>query len=199
MTFAPSRGSAGQPERGGNAVTLELRGRPMPRDRLTRRALVVSTTVVLLAVSTGCLRSSFLRPAAEPITEPSSPISPGPVVRPVPAASSGQPSAPLPTPAPQSPSTSSPAIVVPPPLPVTSPNQNPSYDCPDRALDTSRVACTASRGLDIAGGRDTAGGGHFHPLARCRPRARRGHQSPGGRFARFERHARQAGRQKSRQ
>ena len=39
----------------------------MPRDRLTRRALVVSTTVVLLAVSTGCLRSSFLRPSAEPI------------------------------------------------------------------------------------------------------------------------------------
>ena len=54
----------------------------MPCDRLTRRALVVSTTVVLLAVSTGCLRSSFLRPAAEPIPEPSSPISPGPVVRP---------------------------------------------------------------------------------------------------------------------
>jgi hypothetical protein len=102
----------------------------MPRDRLTRRALIVSTTVILLSVSTGCLRSSFVRPAVEPIPEPSSSISPGPVARPVPAAGSGQPSAPLPTLTPLSPSTSSPAIFVPAPLPVTSPNQNPSTSAP---------------------------------------------------------------------
>jgi hypothetical protein len=96
----------------------------MPRDRLTRRALFVSTAVALLAVSTGCLRSSIVRPAAGPISEPSLPVSPATASAPSQASSPIPPSTPGSTPA------SNPAIVVPPPLPVTPPNQNPSTQTP---------------------------------------------------------------------
>jgi hypothetical protein len=98
----------------------------MPRDRLSRRALVVSTAVVLLAVSTGCLRSSIVRPSVEPISGPSSSVPPYPGVRPVPGPS--QASAPTPTP------TSNPAPIVPSPLPVTPPNPKPSPPAPSESL-----------------------------------------------------------------
>jgi hypothetical protein len=93
----------------------------MPRDRLTRRALVVSTVVFLLAVSTGCLRSSIVRPPVEPISEVSPPVQPSPAALPVAGANQAGPpiQTPVATPTPN------PAPVVPPPLPGAPPNQIP--------------------------------------------------------------------------
>jgi hypothetical protein len=94
----------------------------MPRDRLTRRALVVSTAVVLLAVSTGCSRSPFVRPPVEPISEVSSPIQASSAAPPVAAANQASP----PTQTAVSTPTPDPAPIVSPPLPVAPPNQVPS-------------------------------------------------------------------------
>ena len=45
----------------------------MPRDRQSRRALLLATGIVCSTISTGCLTSAFNRRAADPQAEPSSP------------------------------------------------------------------------------------------------------------------------------
>jgi len=69
----------------------------MPRDRQTRRALLLLMGIVCSAVSTGCLRTAIVRPAQEPPAEPSSSGTPNPGDRPVaiPGAGQGQVDAPL--------------------------------------------------------------------------------------------------------
>ncbi len=102
----------------------------MPRDRQTRRALLLSIGIACSAISTGCLRTAIVRPAQEPPAEPPSSGMPNPVDRPVatPGAGQGPVDAPVmnqtPSPAGASPGPATPLVTnsVVPPTPPTDPS-----------------------------------------------------------------------------
>ncbi len=51
---------------------ISIRGRSMSRDRQTLRAVFVIVGIVACSLSTGCLRSTMLRPADGPVAQPAS-------------------------------------------------------------------------------------------------------------------------------
>jgi len=115
----------------------------MPRDRQTRRALLLSIGIACSAISTGCLRTAIVRPAQEPPAEPPSSGIPNPVDRPVatPGAGQGPVDAPAmnqtPSSVGSSPGTATPLVtkpVVPPTPPVITPPTDPSAVDPVQLL-----------------------------------------------------------------
>ena len=49
---------------------VSIRGRSMSRDRQTFRAFFVVMGILCWSLSTGCLRSTMLRPADGPVAQP---------------------------------------------------------------------------------------------------------------------------------
>src|SRR6516165_6490426 len=65
LSVAAISGSTGAPRRS----RAHDRGSTMAYGRHDRRALLLSVAIVVLGSAAGCLRSSFLRPAVEPVLE----------------------------------------------------------------------------------------------------------------------------------